>query len=256
VELEGKVAHVTGAAAGIGRAIALRLAREGAAVAVSDVDEEGGAETVALIESRAATAAFLRADVSRVDDVRAMIIRTEELFGGLDVLVNNAGGAREPYFPDAEPEHWIRQVEVNLLGVMLGTQYGIAALRRRGGGVMVNVSSRAGVGFEPHGAPEYAAAKAGVWRLTAALGSLSSEGIRVNCIVPDWVETEATRVDPDAPAPLVPAEEIADVAVLLIGNDEFAGRVVLCPHDGPWGVVPLGETLRVEPLPGLPRRTG
>jgi NAD(P)-dependent dehydrogenase (short-subunit alcohol dehydrogenase family) len=136
MQLEGKVAHVTGAGAGIGRAIALRLARGGAAVAVSDVDGKGGVETVARIEAAGGRAAFFRADVSVEDDVAAMIHDTEEVFGGLDLLVNNAGGAPEPYFPEAEPAHWMHQVGVNLLGVMLGTWYGIAALRRRGGGAL------------------------------------------------------------------------------------------------------------------------
>jgi NAD(P)-dependent dehydrogenase (short-subunit alcohol dehydrogenase family) len=86
-------------------------------------------------------------------------------------------------------------------------------------------------------------------RVTAALGSLAGEGIRVNCICPDWVETESTRVDPEAPPELVPAEAIADLAVRLIVAEGIAGRVALCPHDGEWGLVPLGDTPRLEPLP-------
>jgi NAD(P)-dependent dehydrogenase (short-subunit alcohol dehydrogenase family) len=263
MQLEGRVAHVTGAAAGIGRAIALRLARAGAAVAVSDVDASGAAETVANIEAAGGRAAFFRADVSFEDDVVAMIGGTEEAFGGLDLLVNNAGGAPEPYFPEAEPAHWMRQVAVNLLGAMFGTWYGIAALRRRGGGAIVNVSSTAGLGFRPHDAPEYAASKAGIWRFTATLADLAEEGVRVNCIVPDWVEVESMRAarlamgDEEwakvAPVELVQPEEIAEVALLLGENDDLAGRVVLCPHDGPWGLAPLDERLRIEPLPGLHR---
>jgi NAD(P)-dependent dehydrogenase (short-subunit alcohol dehydrogenase family) len=263
MQLEGKVAHVTGAAAGIGRAIALHLARVGAAVAVSDVDPAGGSETVKRIEAAGGRAAFFRSDVSVEEDVEAMIRGTEEALGGLDVLVNNAGGAPEPYFPEAEPAHWVRQVGVNLLGVMFGTWYGIGALRRRGGGAIVNVSSTAGLGFGSHAAPEYAAGKAGIWRFTATLASLAEEGIRVNCIVPDWVQVESMRAarlamgDEEwakvAPLELVQPEEIAEVALLLVENDELAGRVVLCPQDGPWGLIPLDEKPRVEPLPGLAR---
>lgn len=261
MQLEGKVAHVTGAAAGIGRAIALHLARVGAAVTVSDVDAAGGAETVARIEAAGGRAAFVRADVSVEEDVAAMIRDTEEALGGLDVLVNNAGGAPEPYFPEAEPAHWVRQVGVNLLGVMLGTWYGISALRRRGGGAIVNISSTAGLGFRPHAVPEYAASKAGIWRFTATLAPLASESIRVNCIVPDCVEVESMRAvrlamgDEEwakvAPLELVQPEEIAEVARLLVEADDLAGRVVLCPHDGPWGLVALDEKPQVEPLPGL-----
>lgn len=257
MELEGKVAHVTGAAAGIGRALALRLAAEGASVVVSDVDEPGGEETAARIESAGGTAAFVGGDVSSEEDVRRLVDFTERHFGGLDVLVNNAGGAESPYFPDAPPEHWRRWLEVNLLGVMLGTWYGVRALRRRGGGAIVNVASRAGVGFEAYEAPEYAAAKAAVMRLTASLGSLGAEGIRITCLCPDWVETEATRVAPDRPSELVPAEAIADVAVHLIRDESLAGRVVLCPHDGPWGVIPPDASLPLVPLPeGFPGTSG
>jgi NAD(P)-dependent dehydrogenase (short-subunit alcohol dehydrogenase family) len=248
VDLAGKVAHVTGAAAGIGRAIAFRLTAEGAAAAVSDIDEAGAVATVARIEAEGGRAAFIRADVARDDDVRAMIAFTEEAFGGFDVLVNNAGGAPSPNFPDAPVEHWRRSLDVNLAGVMLGTWHAVRALRRRGGGAILNISSIAAVGFAPYGAPEYAAAKAAVMRLTAALGSLAAEGIRVNCICPDWVETERTLADPDAPPRLVPVEAIADVAVRLIVDEDLAGRVALCPHEGDWGLVARGETPAVEPL--------
>jgi NAD(P)-dependent dehydrogenase (short-subunit alcohol dehydrogenase family) len=264
MELPGKVAHVTGAGAGIGRAIALRLAQEGAAVAFSDVDDRGAAETLARIESAGGKALFVRADVAVEDEIRGALARTVEVLGGLDVLVNNAGGAPDPHFPDAEPGHWLRQVGVNLLGVMLGTHYAIAAMKARGGGAIVNISSRAGEGFQPYVAPEYAAAKAGIWRFSAALGSLAeTHGIRVNCICPDWVEVESMRAArlamgeeawaAVAPAGLVPPGEIAEVALLLLRDESLAGRVVLCPHDGSWGLVPLEETFRTEPLPGLPR---
>ena len=263
MQLEGKVAHVTGAGAGIGRAIALRFAAEGASVAVSDVDEAGAEETVSMVEAAGGRALPLRADVASEEEFVAAIGRTEEAFGGLDVLVNNAGGAPGPHFPDAEPAHWLRQVGVNLLGVMLGTHHAVAVMRRLGGGAIVNVSSRAGEGFRSYDAPEYAAAKAAVWRLSAALGSLGHEGIRVNCICPDWVEVEAMRARrlelgeeewaKIAPTRLVQADEIAEVALLLACNETLAGRVVLCPHDGPWGLIPLDEKPRVEPLPGLAR---
>ena len=264
MEVAGKAAHVSGAGAGIGRAIALRLARQGAAVAVSDIDETGGAETVSRIESAGGRAVFIRADVADEQAIRGALARTEELFGGLDVLVNNAGGAPEPYFPDAEPERWLRQMAVNLLGVMLGTYHGIAAMKRGGGGAVVNISSRAGEGFRPYDAPEYATAKAGIWRFSASLGSLDEEhGNRVNCICPDWVEVESMKAErlalgeeewaKVAPTELVQPEEIAEVALLLVCDETLAGRVVLCPHDGPWGVVPLDEAFRTEPLAGLPR---
>jgi NAD(P)-dependent dehydrogenase (short-subunit alcohol dehydrogenase family) len=253
----GRVAVVTGSGAGIGRAIALRLAAEGAAVVVADIDPVGGCETVRRIETSGA-AVFVPTDVAVEEDIREALAVGERSYGGVDIVVNNAGGAPEPYFPDALPEHWGRTVAVNLGGVMLGTHYGIKALRRRGGGAIINVSSRAGVGFLPYESPEYAAAKAGVWRFTASLGFLAAEGIRVNCISPDWVEVEALRAARRemgeekwarvGPTELVQPEEIAAVACRIIADHRLAGRVMLCPCGGDWGLVPTEEVPRVEPL--------
>ena len=116
--MRGKVALVTGAGAGIGRAVAVRLAQEGAAVVVADVNEGAGQESVRQIEAGAGRGAFVLAEVAAETEVRGMISFAEQYFGGLDVLVNNAGGAPEPHFPEAEPEHWGRTLDVNLRGVM------------------------------------------------------------------------------------------------------------------------------------------
>jgi NAD(P)-dependent dehydrogenase (short-subunit alcohol dehydrogenase family) len=251
--MQDKVALVTGAGAGIGRAIALRLANEGASVVVADVDEEGGSETVRRIEADAGRGAFVLADVSVEADAREMVDFAETTFGGLDVLVNNAGGAPEPHFPEAAPEHWLRTLDLNLRGVMLSIHFAVRAMRRRGGGVIVNISSMAGVGYHPHDAPEYAAAKAGVARLTATLAPLrETMGVRVNCICPGWVETEAvhealarmTEEDRRAesmppPAVLIQPEEIADAVAMFVRDDTLAGRVMIWPDDEPQRLVPV-----------------
>jgi NAD(P)-dependent dehydrogenase (short-subunit alcohol dehydrogenase family) len=248
-----KVALVTGAGAGIGRAIAVRLAREGAAVVVADVDEPGGKATVRHIEAGGGRAAFVRADVGIEADVRAMIAFAEQHFGGLDILVNNAGIAPEPYFPAADPQHWGRTLDVNLRGVMLGIQFAIEPMRKRHGGVIVNISSMAGLTYRPYDAPEYAASKAGIVHLSAALGSLQETmGVRVNCICPGWVETEAVRrflatatpeeVEQSAfppPPVLIQPEEIADAVVMFIRDETLAGRVMAWPDGEPWQLVPL-----------------
>ena len=254
--MRDKVALVTGAGAGIGRAIAERLAREGMAVVVADLDERGGAGTVRGIEAAGGTAAFVPADMGVEAEVLAMLAFTVRRFGGLDVLVNNAGGAPGPHFPDSEPGHWGRMLNVNLCGVMLATQAAIRSMRGRGG-VIVNISSMAGAVFQPYpDAPEYAVAKAGVIRLTTALGYLREEGIRVNCICPGYVETPAVRRMLDTmpveeqrslsfppPNVLIQPDQIAGVVLEFIEDETLAGRVMVWADVGQPHLVPVGFRL-------------
>jgi NAD(P)-dependent dehydrogenase (short-subunit alcohol dehydrogenase family) len=237
VELRGRVSLVTGAGAGIGRAVALALAREGASVVAVDLDEAAAAETVRLAGGGTA----IRADVADDDELRAAFAAA----GPLDVLVNNAGGVTPPFFPEAPPERWSAVLDVNLRATMLGIQLALETMRGRGGAI-VNVASVAGIGSSPHGAPEYAASKAGVVRLTAALGPLADEGVRVNCICPDWVDTPAARRSLErstpeeraAAPPLVPAERVADAVLDLLRDDSLAGRVLVCPATAEWRLLP------------------
>jgi NAD(P)-dependent dehydrogenase (short-subunit alcohol dehydrogenase family) len=230
VELAGKVAVVTGAAMGIGLAVARALADAGADVVVADRDVEAGRRAADEVSG-----VFVTADVAKDDDLRRMIETVERSRGGLDILVNNAGGVDEPVYPDAPVEHWERVLDVNLRAVMVATQLALDPLRRRGGGAIVNVASVAGLGAGPHGAPEYAAAKAGVVRLTATLRSLAADGIRVNAICPDYVDTPAVRrglaqmsEEQRATVPqLVPPEAIAGGVLDLIRDESLAGRVVV-----------------------------
>ncbi|HEX2740808.1 MAG TPA: SDR family oxidoreductase [Rubrobacter sp.] len=252
--MRDRIALVTGAGAGIGRAIALRLSKEGAAVVVADVDEESGAETVRRIEADAGRGAFVLADVATEAGAREMVEFAGRTFGGLDVLVNNAGGAPEPHFPEAAPEHWLRTLDLNLRGVMLSIHFGLMAMRRRGGGVIVNISSMAGVGYQPYHAPEYAAGKAGVVRLTTSLAYLKENmGVRVNCICPGWVETEAVHealarmterehAAQSMPPPdvLIQPDEIADAVGMFVRDDTLAGRVMIWPDGEQRRLVPIG----------------
>src|SRR5712691_7349699 len=147
MDVTGRIAVVTGAAAGIGEATAVRLAAEGATVAVADVDEERGRGTVASIGARGQQSAFVHADLEHADDIHAMIDFALRELGGLDVLVNNAGIVSGRSFPDGDPEEWMRLVDVNLRAVMLATQLAIRAMREQGrGGAIVNIASLAGVG--------------------------------------------------------------------------------------------------------------
>lgn len=248
MEIGEKVALVTGAGAGIGRAVALRLAREGAAVVVADVDEDEGFSAVREIHGEGGKAAFVPADVCSEADVSRMVSFAEDELGGLDVLVNNAGGVSEPYFPEGEPEHWGRAVDLNLRGVMLSMHYGVRAMEKRGGGAIVNVSSTGGIGFGSYDKPEYGAAKAGVVRLTASLATLKERmGVRVNCVCPGLVDTPASRRERARMAPeereklpLVPLrpEQIADAVVMFAEDEGMAGRVMIWREGEPWRMVP------------------
>ena len=255
MELRGKVALVTGAgAAGTGRAIARALAEREAAVVVNDVEETGGLETVHLIESAGGRAAFVRADITREDEIRRAIQFAVDTFGGLDVLVNNAGGTPKPHFPDATSEHWSRTLDLNLRGPMLAIQHALPELRARGGGAVVNISSVAGLGWRPHSSPEYSAAKAGLARLTATLAPLAErDAVRVSCIVPNWIGTEEVLAQiaamPDeerAEVPDVPTspEQIAELAVELVEDEGAAGRVYV------WWTGREPKAIPLDDLPG------
>jgi NAD(P)-dependent dehydrogenase (short-subunit alcohol dehydrogenase family) len=255
VEIQSKVALVTGAGAvGTGRAIARALGTRGAAVAVNDVDENGGSETVRLIEAARGKAAFVRADMTREDEIRAAIDFAARTFGGLDILVNNAGGTPRPHFPDAPAEHWSRTLDLNLRGPMLAIQHALPEMRRRGAGAVVNISSVAGIGWQPHSSPEYAAAKAGLARLTATLAPLAErDGVRVNCIVPNWIGTDEVLAEieamtpeerADVPEVLTKPEEIAELAAELIEDESLAGRVFV------WWTGTKPSPVPLDDLPG------
>lgn len=234
MELTGKVAVVTGAAVGIGRALASRLGAEGCAVVVADIDEANGARTAELIGP---AAAFVPVDVRCDEHLSVMIATAVGRFGGLHVLVNNAGGGGHigPHFPDASAAMWTAKLELNLTSAMRATQLAMEPMRTSGGGVVINVASVAGVGNGPYQSPEYAAAKAGLVRFTTAAGGLP--GARVNCVVPGWIATERAEAELAAmrPAELAAApipvsmNEVADAVVDLVRDDSAAGRVVTIP---------------------------
>jgi NAD(P)-dependent dehydrogenase (short-subunit alcohol dehydrogenase family) len=238
--LEGRRAIVTGAGAGIGRAIALRFFGEGARVALADVDE-GAAQRVAS-EIKDATLVH-RTDVTRAADVEALVSRVVEEWGGLDVMVNNAGVGVAATAADTAEEDWDRLMAVNLKGAFFGIKYAVPAMRASGGGSIINISSVAALVGLPDRAA-YCAAKGGILALTrAAAIDHISERIRVNCIAPGTVDTpwvdritagyddpaEArTRMEARQPhGRLVTSEEIAAMAAYL-ASDEAASCVGAC----------------------------
>jgi NAD(P)-dependent dehydrogenase (short-subunit alcohol dehydrogenase family) len=189
-QFDGKVALVTGAAAGIGRAAAVAFAAEGARVIVSDIEAAGGEETAGLVTAVGGEARFVRADVTSSADVQALVQQTVATFGRLDYAFNNAGieGALGPT-ADYPEEEWQRVLAVNLTSVFLCMKYEIPQLLKAGGGAIVNNASILGwVGFA--NAPAYSASKHGVLGLTkAAAQEYAVKGVRINAVCPGFVET-------------------------------------------------------------------
>jgi NAD(P)-dependent dehydrogenase (short-subunit alcohol dehydrogenase family) len=245
-ELEGKVALVTGASAGIGRESALAFASAGARVVVSDVVVDGGEETVAGIEAAGGEAMFVRADVSQTAEVEALVDRTVETYGRLDCAHNNAGieGDMAPTADCAEA-NWDRTIAINLKGVWLCMRYEIPQMLRQGGGVIVNTASVAGlVGFA--NLPAYVASKHGIAGLTktAAL-EYAEQGIRVNAVCPGVIHTAMIdRIvggDAEAEAQFTALEpvgrmglpaEVAQVVVWLCSDAASFVTGVAMPVDG------------------------
>jgi NAD(P)-dependent dehydrogenase (short-subunit alcohol dehydrogenase family) len=227
--LEGKVALVTGAGSGIGRATAVAFAAEGAEVAVSDVAVDGGQETVARIKGAGGEATFVRADVSAAQDAAALVQTAVETYGRLDCAHNNAGISGQGFAPHEYPEElWDRVMAINLKGVWLCLKYEVAQMLRQGGGAIVNTASVAGLVGLPSGNVGYSASKHGVVGLTkSAALAYAQNGIRVNAVCPGYVRTpmvEAVIAErgPESEAALVATEPVGrlgspeEVAALVV----------------------------------------
>jgi NAD(P)-dependent dehydrogenase (short-subunit alcohol dehydrogenase family) len=237
IRFQGKVVLITGAGVGIGRAAAVRFAKEGAKVAVNSLTPANGAETLRLVKLAGGEGIYIQGDVSRETDARRMVVETVKAFGRIDVLVNNAGIVFPGRVDNTSEEDWDRTMAVNLKGAFLVSKCVIPEMRKNGGGVIVHNASVAAVkGVKDRAA--YTASKGGLWALTKAMAAdYIGEKIRVNCVCPGttytpslerriqaFADPEKARVDFVARQPmgrLGTDEEIA-AAILFAASDEAA----------------------------------
>ncbi len=191
--LEGKRAIVTGAASGIGRATALLLAREGAAVTVADMNETGGQAVVAEIKGEGGWAIFVHCDVSQSADCRRTIDQTVAAFGGVDILFNNAGIIRRADVLGTTEEEWDQVMAVNIKSIFLMSKYAIPHMIKAGGGAIVNTGSGWGL-VGGNAAISYCASKGAVVNMTRGMAiDHGPQNIRVNCICPGDTDTDMLR---------------------------------------------------------------
>lgn len=226
----GKTAIVTGAASGIGEATARRLAEEGASVAVADIDEINGNRVAAEIRETGGESVFIRTDLGRTDEIEEMVARTEERFGRLDILHNNAIAFRHGSATELDEAGWDLTLNVGLKAVFLASKFGIPVMRRTGGGAIINTGSvHSLVGFATCTA--YDSAKAGILGLTRVLALDYGPDIRVNAVLPGailtplWDNLEVPEEERRRYADMVPARRLGhggDIAnaVLYLASDE------------------------------------
>jgi NAD(P)-dependent dehydrogenase (short-subunit alcohol dehydrogenase family) len=232
--LAGKVAIVTGAGSGIGRASALRFAAEGAAVVAADLRGPRIDETVAMIESAGGVAVPCVADVADAADTERAVTTAVEAFGGLDAMFNNAGTIRPGTAVSLSGEDWDLVMAVNVRSVFLGAKYAVPAMVERGGGAIVSTASVSGLTGDP-GNVVYSASKAAVINLTRSLAvDHARDHIRVNCICPGAVDTPPVGrmlADPDARAR---AERAHPLGRIGRPEDIAAAAVWLCSDESAW----------------------
>jgi NAD(P)-dependent dehydrogenase (short-subunit alcohol dehydrogenase family) len=242
MKLDGKVAFVTGFGSGLGQAIAVLFAKEGASVAGTSTTEAKGRDTVTMIEEAGRKALFRPGDVSNSEQMKALIDDTVKQFGGLDIVVNSAGVRTNGSITEITEEQWDRTIDVNLKGVFVVSRLAIPEMIKRGGGVILNIGARSGMAGQA-GRAAYCASKGGMTTLTEAMAmDYAREKIRVICICPG--PTRTPMVDTSTPEKLaryktrVPVgrigepEDIAYAALYLASDEASMITAAILPVDG------------------------
>lgn len=229
MRLTEKVAIVTGGGSGIGRQTVLTFAKEGAKVMIADIDYVAGEETLAMVEAIGGDAMFQQVEISKKQSVEDMVNTTVNVFGKVDILINNAGVTKDKMLGALTPKDWYSVIDVNLTGVMFCAQAVLPHMIEQGGGKIINTSSIAGV-YGNIGQTNYAASKAGIIGLTKAWAKeLGRKGINVNAVAPGIIETRMISTLPQEVAEkmtqLIPLNRLGkpeDVAhaYLFLASDE------------------------------------
>jgi 3-oxoacyl-[acyl-carrier protein] reductase len=229
MKLDGKVALVTGGSRGIGKAICLMYAAEGASVAVNYTKGAAEAEAVVTeIQAMGGKAIAVQADVSQRAQVKKMVAATIKAFGSLDILVNNAGILIPTNLMETTDEQWDRVMDVNLKGPFICIQEASKQMIKQGGGRIISTSSISGLGCAPTGEGSYGCSKAGLIMLTAvAAQDLGPHGITVNCIAPGWIKTDMTAGKSGAAAEAVNKRKASLAALRRIGEPDDIARIAL-----------------------------
>jgi len=239
MRLEGEVAIVTGGGRGLGEAICLTLAREGAHVAVSDINMADAERVANAIKQMGRKAVAIKVDVSQEKEIKAMVARTIEAWGTIDILVNNAGICYQGTVAEMSEEAWDKVLDVNLKGTFLCSREVMPTLKQKRAGKIINMGSLAGkVGGIVVGA-NYSASKAGVICLTKSLAKeLAPFGINVNCIAPGVIDTEMTQ-------PFPREEMIKSIPLRKLGEPQDVADAVLFLASQESKYI-TGETLNVN----------
>jgi 3-oxoacyl-[acyl-carrier protein] reductase len=243
MRIKDKVAIVTGSARGIGKYIALRLAKEGAKVVVTDINLEGCMAVVESFENFGGSGMAIKCDVTKSEEVESLINKTVEAYGKLDILVNNAGITMDATLKKMTEDQWDKVLDVNLKSVFLCSKYASGMMAENGGGRIINISSLSGVEGN-FGQANYSASKAGIIGITKTLSKeLGRKNITVNVVAPGFINTEMTQKIPEKVVEKLLAtipvgrkgepEEVA-AAVLYLATDEagFVNGVTLNINGG------------------------